>query len=1104
MDSHPPAADEPDTLASLQLLLSQIDSESRAQEVVNKAKALSREETQLLVDALSTSLDKNNAFTRSQAHVCLALVKIASAANVVARYRTIRFENMTPSAGDDESLGIFTVTGQTPCQVKVVRRSQEDPSTNRSEELIRWAHLTHPNILPLYATFSKDNNPGFVSPCLPEISICDHARRLQKEQRIPLILDVANGLSYLHRLNIVHGGLTPEAVLISSEGRALIAGLDATSEVEESDRLPTRYSAPEIFQNENTRPTKAIDIWSFACFSYEVISGKAPFFQILKDTWISTAIVRGDKPLRPGREGVDGDEIGEDIWHVLLVCWEHGAGDRVSCLQVQEMLLNIPLRDDCPPPKLTSGLDTLNRYATDIERVRTVVARVLDFEPPSALQVPEHLRNSLYKLVGNADKRSANFLDLVSCLGFIFTQRLILCFLEVIAKSIHIPTSRLLTDIAGSTHTVPRFCTVKGVQFDPTTPIAEGPYAKAYEGRGLNIRINVVIDSRSATISDVINALVYLDKTWGMFIGTLHGQGVLISNDGRAMVAGFASQDLFAEGESYNAYQRHCWRFEAPPSRYRSGEKKSIWSFGCVCYEVLTRKIPYYQYPDDHKVVTHNSQAELPRRPDRSDNDIDEIDDRAWDLITKCCTQNPDDQPDILQIQEMVASLGIEDNRPAAKPLVGPEVLALRTRPEIDFDQAESALGKIQVELLRDPLLKLIKNRTKDVAEMVAELESNDIRLVVDFLDQALKDHLSISDERNRVLAILSRITSATHIFPQRYELNGVKYRPEPIAEGGFGNVHQGVDTSMCVKVMKRFDPGALTPWIKELILWAHSSHPNVLPFYGVFVQGAKGSPQTCLVSPFMKNGNLRDYAPRLSQKSRLPLISDVVHGLHYLHELGVVHGDLKGQNILISDEGRGLITDFGASHITTATAASGTLSATTLRFTAPEMLLGDKKPSKEFDIWSVGCLFYEVLSRKEPYYEYKYEVQIVAALSRKQPPMRPGTSADNTEEKDDWDDDFDQDWDTIDDQAWNLILKCCTPEPENRPNIATVKELVVDLKIWDDRPAAKTIPGAEILKLWSEPKIDLARVEELLDQLQSKLDARPESASPTTSVTSP
>ncbi|KXN85986.1 Cytokinesis protein sepH [Leucoagaricus sp. SymC.cos] len=167
-----------------------------------------------------------------------------------------------------------------------------------------------------------------------------------------------------------------------------------------------------------------------------------------------------------------------------------------------------------------------------------------------------------------------------------------------------------------------------------------------------------------------------------------------------------------------------------------------------------------------------------------------------------------------------------------------------------------------------------------------------------------------------------------------------------------------------------------------------------------------------------MKNRNLCNYAPHLSQKFYLPLISNVVHGLHYLHKLGVVHSDLKGQNILISDEGCGLITDFDTSHITTATATSGTLSATTLHFTAPKMLLGDKKPSKEFDIWSVGCLFYEILLCKEPYYEYKYEVQIVAALSCKQPPMCPGTSTGNTEEKDDWDNNFDQDWDTIDDQA--------------------------------------------------------------------------------------
>ncbi|KXN84535.1 Ribosomal protein S6 kinase alpha-5 [Leucoagaricus sp. SymC.cos] len=912
MDSHPPAANEPDTLASLQLLLSQIDSASRAQEVANKANGLSGEETQILVDALSASLDKDNAFTRSQAHVCLALVKIASATNFVSRCRTIKSENLTPSTSDDESLGIFTITGQMPCQVKVVRQSQDKSSAvsgspedavyaaqypqGCSEELIRWAHLTHPNILPLYATFSEHNNLGFVSPRLPEISIRGHAQRLPKERRLLLILDVTDSLAYLHRLNIVHGRLTPEAVLLSSEGRALLAGPKATSEAEASNSLPVRYSAPEVLEDENIRPTKAVDIWSFACFSYEVLSGKVPFFQLSKDSRITLAITREDKPLRPGLEGVDGDEIIDEIWRLLLLCWEYEVGDRADCSRVQEMLTNLSVQDDRPMPQSPLSSDALDGCTIATERIKTVVNKVLGFEPPSTLQIPEHLHSTLFTLVDDADKRSARAAA-ANKLSPGETQVLVDILDLVVANSIHLPTARLLFDTMGSTHTIPHSHKINRVQYDPDVPIAEGRYVKAYKGRGLNVRVNVVTSSLAAAripkwcsywansshpnvlpfygmfheisneapricvispllengslnkyaptlpqksrfplVSDIVNGFAYLHNTWDVSPGGLDGETVLISNVGRVIIASLGSDYLFTEGRSPGSYLSYYWRFNRSPPSYQNNKKIDVWSLGCVCYEVLTRKVPYYQYPDDHEVVTRNSKAELPKRPDRSDDDIDEIDDRAWDLITKCCAQNPDDQASLSQIQEMLADFGLEDNRPTAKPLVGPEVLALRSRPEIDFDQAESALGKIQA-------IKLIQNRTKDVAETVAELESSDIRPVVDFLDQ-------------------------------RYELKGVKYRPKPIAEGGFGNVHQGVDPSMCVKVMKRLDPDALTPWIKELILWAHSSHPNVLPFYGVFVQGAKGSPQTCLVSPFMKNGNLRDYAPRLSQKSRLPLVS--------------------------------------------------------------------------------------------------------------------------------------------------------------------------------------------------------------------------------------
>ena len=69
-------------------------------------------------------------------------------------------------------------------------------------------------------------------------------------------------------------------------------------------------------------------------------------------------------------------------------------------------------------------------------------------------------------------------------------------------------------------------------------------------------------------------------------------------------------------------------------------------------------------------------------------------------------------------------------------------------------------------------------------------------------------------------------------------------------------------------------------------------------------------------------------------------------------------------ENILISDEGHALITDFGGSCINTASAATGVLPTLTLRFAAPELVLAQvKKATKQVDIWSLGCVFYTVSS---------------------------------------------------------------------------------------------------------------------------------------------
>jgi serine/threonine protein kinase len=75
---------------------------------------------------------------------------------------------------------------------------------------------------------------------------------------------------------------------------------------------------------------------------------------------------------------------------------------------------------------------------------------------------------------------------------------------------------------------------------------------------------------------------------------------------------------------------------------------------------------------------------------------------------------------------------------------------------------------------------------------------------------------------------------------------------------------------------------------------------------------------------------------------------------------------ELPQQNVLISDEGRGLITDFRPYHVNMAAAdeTTGSFVTSTLRFTAPELVKNYQMlPTTESDVWSIGCLVYEVWS---------------------------------------------------------------------------------------------------------------------------------------------
>ncbi|KXN81451.1 Serine/threonine-protein kinase HT1 [Leucoagaricus sp. SymC.cos] len=301
---------------------------------------------------------------------------------------------------------------------------------------------------------------------------------------------------------------------------------------------------------------------------------------------------------------------------------------------------------------------------------------------------------------------------------------------------------------------------------------------------------------------------------------------------------------------------------------------------------------------------------------------------------------------------------------------------------------------------------------------------------------------LSNSGEQPRVLRLLCKLVDWAQVFPERFLLEGVEMSADPFAIGGFSDIYEGKHElgRVCVKVIRVVNKDdqtqILTQSAREIILWAHMSHENILPFYGVYALDAS-TRKICLVSPFMENGSLRDFLRKHPTTHRLPLIQDVIEGLLYLHRSEIVHGDLKALNILVSNDRRALIADFGLSRLALTTLVGSTEAnlGHTTNWSAPEVVVGwdgqSSKPSKQSDIWSFGCLCYEVYTGKPPYYEYQGTYQVLAALAKRSPPKRPPME--------------ELACDQLDDTIWNLLTQgCWKSQPEERYTCEAVRDALV------------------------------------------------------------
>jgi serine/threonine-protein kinase len=248
------------------------------------------------------------------------------------------------------------------------------------------------------------------------------------------------------------------------------------------------------------------------------------------------------------------------------------------------------------------------------------------------------------------------------------------------------------------------------------------------------------------------------------------------------------------------------------------------------------------------------------------------------------------------------------------------------------------------------------------------------------------------------------------------------------VGTGGFGEVWQGFDVELqrtvAVKVPKPSHlpaPEQVEDILAEARKVASLQHPGIVSIFDVGREG-----DFCfLVSEYVEGGSLADLLARqkVSPADSARFVAQIAEALHYAHQQGFIHRDVKAANVLIDHHGRALLCDFGIAVLagTSTGPAFGSL-----RSMSPEQLFGDdSRIDHRSDIYALGVLLYELLTGQSPFSGNDPATVREKILHDEPPPPRSVNRATPAELE-------------------RICLKCLAKSPANR--YQTAQALATDL----------------------------------------------------------
>src|SRR5262245_58501537 len=197
------------------------------------------------------------------------------------------------------------------------------------------------------------------------------------------------------------------------------------------------------------------------------------------------------------------------------------------------------------------------------------------------------------------------------------------------------------------------------------------------------------------------------------------------------------------------------------------------------------------------------------------------------------------------------------------------------------------------------------------------------------------------------------------------------------LGKGGMGAVYrarqQGLDRLVAVKVLPpevAQDSAFAERFSREARSLARFNHPNIVTIYDFGETGGL----YYIIMEFVAGKNLRQllHTGALSEGQMLRIIAQVCDALQYAHDAGVIHRDIKPENILLDARGQVKIADFGLAKLVGLAPAYPSLTGShdvmgTVYYMAPEQLLRNLDVDHRADIYSLGVVFYEMLTGELP-----------------------------------------------------------------------------------------------------------------------------------------